>query len=125
MKTFLLLAAGLALVGGCHTSPNAHYFTPPGEEKALRIEVIPLDARSLRYELQVDGAFVVGFGASDVTARPVAVMHRGKKFELKGAYLLGGGMTVVVFADARHAGSFDFRRDSSNDALDLRPTTAN
>lgn len=124
MRTFLLLAAGLALLGGCHTSPNAHYFTPPGDEQALRIEVIQLDARSFRYELQVDGVFVVEFGVSDVTTRPVAVMHRGKKFELKGDYLLGGGMTVVVFVDARRAGSFDFRRDSSNDALDLRPTTS-
>ena len=124
MRTLLFLAAGTALLGGCHTQPLAQSFTPPGDTKPIRIEVIPLDARPVRYELQVDGVFVVGFAASDVTARPVTVMHRGKKFELKGDYLPGGGMTVVVFADARRAGSFEFRREASNDALDLRPTTS-
>ena len=124
MRTLLFLAAGTALLGGCHTPPLPQLFTPPGDTKPLRIEVIQLGARPIRYELQVDGVFVAGFGAADVTTRSVAVMHRGKKFEMKGDYLREGGITVVVFADARPAGRFDFRRETSVDALDLSPTTA-
>lgn len=124
MRTLLLLAAGTALLGGCHAAPLAQFFTPPGDTKPLRIEVIPLDARPVRYELQVDGAVVVGFGAGDVTARSVAVMHRGRKFELRGDDLRGSEMTVVVFADGLRAGSFDFKHVTTVDALDLRPTTS-
>ena len=81
----------------------------PGSSTSLRIEMLQRDAVPIRYELQIDGAFVVEVGAVDVIERPVATMHKGRWIEIRGIASRGGPFTIVVFVDTERAGSFDFQ----------------
>ena len=109
MKHVLLIFALLLSLSGCQSASHVRSYRVPGSSTSLRIEMLQRDAVPIRYELQIDGAFVVEVGAADVIERPVATMHKGRRIELRGIASRGGAFTIVVFVDAERAGSFDFQ----------------
>jgi hypothetical protein len=94
---------------GCQTAPRAQLYLPPGETKTLRIEIIQHETTPTRYELQVDGEFVVEMDAQSFAEPRGATTHKGRRIEVRSTPARGGQLMIGVFIDGAAAASFTFR----------------
>ena len=109
MRLAPLFLFGVLFLCGCQTTPHAQFFLPPGEAKALRIEMLQHDTTPTRYELQVDGEFVVEMDAQNFADPRAATMHKGRRIEVRSIPARGGQLMIGVFVDGAAAASFNFR----------------
>jgi len=107
MKPLLLFLFVLFMVSACQTVPLVQSYQPPGEQKQLLVEVRKIEGEPARYELKIDGSFVVEMPAIRHDSR-VSSTYRGKTIELRGTFARGNQFIVEIFVDGAYAASFDF-----------------
>ncbi|MEO6244691.1 MAG: hypothetical protein ABIQ12_04570, partial [Opitutaceae bacterium] len=78
MKHFLIPLFLMLGLGGCQSVSSVRFHQVPDSSAILRIEMLQRDSVPVRYELQIDGEFVVELGSADVIERPVAILHKGR-----------------------------------------------
>jgi hypothetical protein len=109
MRTAPLILFGVLVLCGCQTTPRAQLYFPPGDARALRIEIVQHDATPTRYELQVDGEFVVEMDAQNFGEPRAATTHKGRRIEVRSIPTRGGQLMIGVFVDGAAAANFSFR----------------
>jgi hypothetical protein len=109
MKAAPLFLLGILVLSGCQTAPRTQLYVPPGDAKALRIEIIQHDTTPTRYELQVDGEFVVVMDAQTFGEPRAATTHKGRRIEVRSTPARGGQLMIGVFIDGAAAANFHFR----------------